>query len=71
MRYDLPLNYRTQQANILKETDRETLNALSNKLIQPDNMAIVIVGDEAVLREELEALGMPIKRLDEDGFEIE
>ncbi|MGB5488527.1 MAG: pitrilysin family protein, partial [Lysobacterales bacterium] len=71
MRYDLPLNYRTQQANILKETDRETLNALSNKLIQPDNMAIVIVGDETVLREELEALGMPIKRLDEDGFEIE
>ena len=71
LRYDLPLNYRTQQANILKETDRETLNALSNKLIQPNNMAIVIVGDEAVLREELEALGMPIQHLDEDGFEIE
>ena len=71
MRYDLPLNYRTQQANVLKETDRETLNALANNLIQPENMAIVIVGDETVLREELEALGMPIKRLDEDGFEIE
>ena len=71
MRYDLPLNYRTQQVNILKETDREVLNELAGKLIQPDNMAIVIVGDEAVLREELEALGMPIKNLDEDGFEIE
>lgn len=71
MRYDLPLNYRTQQASILKETDRETLNALASKLIQPDNMAIVIVGDETVLREGLEALGMPIKHLDEDGFEIE
>ena len=71
MRYDLPLNYRTQQANILKETDLEVLNALANELIQPDNMAIVIVGDEATLREELEALGMPIKQLDEDGFEIE
>jgi zinc protease len=71
LRYDLPLNYRTQQANILKETDRETLNELANKLIKPDDMAIVVVGDEAVLREELEALGMPIKRLDEDGFEIE
>lgn len=71
LRYDLPLNYRTQQANILRETDRETLNALANRLIHPDNMQIVIVGDEAVLREELEALGMPIKRLDEDGFEIE
>jgi len=71
LRYDLPLNYRTQQANILKETDRESLNALANRLIRPDDMQIVIVGDEAVLREELEALGMPIKRLDEDGFEIE
>jgi len=68
MRYDLPLNYRTQQANLLKETDRETLNALSHKLIHPDNMAIVVVGDEASLRDELEALGMPIKELDEDGF---
>ena len=71
MRYDLPLNYRTQQNNILKETDREVLNALANKLIQPENMAIVVVGDEATIREELEELGMPIKLLDEDGFEIE
>jgi zinc protease len=71
MRYDLPLNYRTQQNDVLKETDREVLNALSKKLIQPENMAIIIVGDEAIIREELEALGIPIKSLDEDGFEIE
>lgn len=70
MRYDLPLNYRTQQNNILKETDREALNALSKQLIQPDNMAIVVVGDEATIREELEGLDIPIKKLDEDGFEI-
>ncbi len=68
MRYDLPLNYRTQQASLLKETDRETLNALSAKLIQPGNMAIVVVGDENALRGDLEALGMPIRQLDEDGF---
>ncbi len=71
LRYDLPLNYRTQQNNILKETDREVLNTLANKLIQPENMAIVVVGDEATIREELEGLGIPIKKLDEDGFEIE
>jgi zinc protease len=71
LRYDLPLNYRTQQANILRETDRETLNALASRLIDPDNMAIVVVGDEATIREELEALGMPIRKLDEDGFEID
>ena len=70
LRYDLPLNYRTQQNSILKETDREVLNTLANKLIQPENMAIVVVGDEATIREELEGLGIPIKKLDEDGFEI-
>jgi zinc protease len=70
MRYDLPLNYRTQQASLLKETDRETLNSLSAKLIQPGNMAIVVVGDEKALRGDLEALGMPIRQLDEDGFEV-
>ena len=71
LRYDLPLNYRTRQNNILKETDREVLNTLANKLIQPEDMAIVVVGDAASIREELEALGMPIKQLDEDGFEIQ
>jgi zinc protease len=71
LRYDLPLNYRTQQANILRETDRETLNALASQLIDPENMAVVVVGDEASIRGELEALGMPIKELDEDGFPIE
>ena len=71
LRYDLPLNYRTQQNSILKETDREVLNTLANKLITPGDMAIVVVGDEATIRGELEALDMPIKKLDEDGFEIE
>lgn len=70
LRYDLPLNYRTQQNNILQETDREDLNALAKKLIQPENMAIVVVGDAAVIRAELDALEIPIRLLDEDGFEI-
>jgi zinc protease len=69
--YDLPLNYRTKQNNILRETDHETLNELANRLIQPGNMAIVVVGDEAVIRPELEALGMKITALDEDGLEVE
>ncbi len=71
LRYELPLNYRTLQKSVLQETDRETLNALASELIQPDNMAIVVVGDEAIIRPELEALGMPITVLDEDGFEVD
>jgi hypothetical protein len=31
----------------------------------------VVVGDEATIRPELEALGMPIKKLDESGNLVE
>jgi zinc protease len=71
LRYDLPLNYRTLQKNILQETDRATLNALAAELLQPADVAIVVVGDENAITPELKALGMPIIELDEDGFELE
>lgn len=71
LRYELPLNYRTQQSTLLKETDRDSLNSLSRELIHPDNMAIVVVGDAATITAELEALGMPIKLLNENGEEIQ
>ncbi len=71
LRYDLPLDYRSQQNTILQETDRDTLNSLANRLIDPDNMAIVVVGDEATIREEIEALGMPVVELNEDGYVVE
>jgi len=66
--YDLPLDYRTQQNEILAEVERTELNQVAQKLIDPANVAIVVVGDEATIRPELEALGMPIVELDEDGF---
>ncbi len=71
LRYDLPLDYRTQQNAILQETDRDTLNRIYSEMLEPENTAIVVVGDEAAIREELEALGMPIVELDEDGYPIE
>lgn len=66
--YDLPLDYRTQQNALLKETDRKTLNKVITGVLDPDNMAIVVVGDAASIREGLEALEMPIVELDEDGY---
>ncbi len=71
LRYDLPLDYRKQQKNLLRETDRETLNALANRLIDANNMAIIVVGDIHEIRPELEALDMPIKVLDEEGIEVQ
>jgi zinc protease len=67
MRYDLPLDYRRQQQLLLMETDRETLNKLALKLIDPDKLAIVVVGDSETIRPELEQLEMPVILLDEDG----
>jgi zinc protease len=69
LRYDLPLDYRKQQQSLLKETDRETLNELAARLIDHENMAIVVVGDLPAIRPELEKLGMPIRILDENGYE--
>ena len=67
--YDLPLDYRSQQKNLLKETDRETLNKLATRLLQPQDVAIIVVGDAAKLRPQLEQLHWPIKTLDPEGFE--
>ncbi|MFV8782543.1 M16 family metallopeptidase [Microbulbifer sp. SA54] len=66
--YDLPLDYRSQQGAILKETDRKTLNKVITDVLTPKDMAVVIVGDAAAIREEVEKLGMPIVELDEDGY---
>ncbi|WP_078085593.1 M16 family metallopeptidase [Microbulbifer mangrovi] len=70
LRYDLPLDYRSQQGTILQETDRKTLNNAITNLLEPKNMAIVVVGDAASIREDVEALGMPIVELNEDGYVI-
>ncbi|WP_428821346.1 M16 family metallopeptidase [Microbulbifer sp. MCCC 1A16149] len=70
LRYDLPLDYRSQQGTILQETDRKTLNKAITGLLEPENIAIVVVGDAASIRADVEALGMPIVELDEDGYVI-
>ncbi len=70
LRYDLPLDYRKQQNRMLKEIDRETLNELAARLIHPNDLAIVVVGDAGELRPQLETLGLEIVLLDEDGFPL-
>jgi zinc protease len=71
LRYDLPLDYRKQQQSLLRETGRESLNALAGRLIDPDNLAIVVVGDLETIRPQIEQLDMPVKLLDADAQQIE
>lgn len=70
LRYDLPLDYRHQQQALLRATPRETLNALAARLIDVDNLAVVVVGDAPAIRPQLEALGLPIVELNEDGYPL-
>lgn len=67
LRYDLPADYRNTQQALLRNTPRSTLNELAARLIQPDNMAIVVVGDADAITDDLEALGMDVVRVSEDG----
>ncbi|MDZ4730303.1 MAG: pitrilysin family protein [Xanthomonadales bacterium] len=68
--YNLPLDYRRQQQAILQETDRETLNKVAARMLKPEHVAIVVAADVATVRPQLEALGIPIKMLDQDGFAV-
>jgi len=69
--YDLPLNYRSLQKNLLHKTTRETLNRLAGRLLHPENVAIIVVGDAAKLRPQLEQFKWPIKALGPEGYEME
>jgi len=70
LRYDLPLDYRRQQQALLQETGRDTLNALAGRLLDPHNLAIVVVGDLGEIRPQLEGLDLPVELLDEDGYPL-
>jgi zinc protease len=46
---------------------RADVNRVANKYIEPQKMAIVIMGDRSVIEPKLKELGMPITFLDTDG----
>ena len=48
----------------------DPLNELANRLLQPENVTIVVVGDAAALKPQLERLGIPVTFLNEEGFEL-
>jgi len=67
-RYGLPLDYRRRQRFMLETAKRDALNQLALKLLKPGDLAVVVVGDAASLRPELEALEIPLTELDENGM---
>jgi zinc protease len=63
LRYDLPADFTDQQSRILESITAAELNSVAKKLLQPDRMRIVIVGDKATIQKGLTRLKYPIKEM--------
>ena len=65
--YDLDRTFVDEQTKIVENITKKELDALAKKYLQPENMYILVVGDEATNRAKLEALGYEVVILDEKG----
>lgn len=65
--YDLDRTFVDEQTKLVENITKKELDALAKKYLQPENMYILVVGDEATNRAKLEALGYEVVILDERG----
>lgn len=65
--YGLGDNYFNEYIGKVNAVTIDDVNRVANKYLDPDKMAIVIVGDRKVIEPGLKELGMPIYYLDTDG----
>lgn len=71
LEYNLPANYIEQQSKILKDLTADQVKALSNKYIQPGKLNILLVGDKALIQDNIKKMGYEIVELDSDGNPVE
>ena len=69
--YNLPANYVEQQNRILANLTKKEINAVAKKMLSPDKMNILLVGDKAKILPGVKKLGYEIIELDADGKKIE
>ena len=69
--YNLPANYVEQQNKILANITKQQIDLLAKKLLNPEKMNILLVGDKAKILEGVKKLGYEIIELDADGKKIE
>lgn len=60
LEHDLTPDFVKKQAKIVETISKEEINALAKKHLNVDDMLMVIVGDSATLRPQLEALGYEV-----------
>lgn len=65
--YKLPKGYVDEQEKILKSLTKSDIDALAKKYIRPDQMVIVVVGDNVIIRKGIERLKLgKIEKIDPD-----
>ena len=69
--YNLPANYVDQQNKILANLTKKEINAVAKKMLSPDKMNILLVGDKAKILPGVKKLGYEIIELDADGKKVE
>ena len=65
--YDLDRTFVDEQTKIVDNITKEEINKLAKQNLRPENMHILVVGDEKSIRPGLEKLGYKIVVLDESG----
>jgi predicted Zn-dependent peptidase len=72
--YGLPDNFFTEYIRNINAVTMADVNRVANKYLTPDKMAILVVGDKAVIEpklREIDVWGSTIKYLDAEGNPIE
>ena len=65
--YDLDKEFVTKQAQILASIGKDELDEIASDQLTMDDMIIVVVGDKATIRPQLEELGYEIVEVDDSG----
>ncbi|HRG83057.1 MAG TPA: pitrilysin family protein [Chitinophagaceae bacterium] len=69
--YNLPANYIDQQNKILANLTKKEVDAFAKKMLAPEKMNILLVGDKAKILDGVKKLGYEIVELDVDGKKVE
>jgi zinc protease len=69
--YNLPANYVDQQNKILATLTKQQVDGIAKKMLNPEKINILLVGDKAKIYEGVKKLGYEVIELDADGKKIE
>jgi len=69
--YNLPANYVDQQNKILANLTKQQVDAMSKKMLSPEKMNILLVGDKARIIEGVKKTGYEVIELDVEGKPVQ